>query len=129
MSHNFRCVRKQGEMLWVFTQMHDSCLVQNRLKVKVNPFTLFWGPFFQSQFFHNYTSNEAQTKLKTIISIYIHPGEYIWLFAWANIYTVIRPGEYIWLFARANIYSYSPGRIYIWLFARANIYMVIRPGE
>ena len=46
----FRCVRKQGERLWVFTQMHDSRLVQNRQKVKVNPFTLFWGPFFKVNF-------------------------------------------------------------------------------
>ena len=46
----FRCVRKQGERLWVFTQMHDSRLVQNRQKVKVNPFTLFLVAFFQSQF-------------------------------------------------------------------------------
>ena len=104
-------------------------MVQNRQKVKVNPITLFWGSFFKANFFHNYTSNEAQTKLKTIISIYIHPGEYIWLFAWANIYTVIRPGEYIWLLAQANVYMVIRPGEYIYLFARANIYLVIRPDE
>ena len=41
-------------------------MVQNRQKVKVNPFTLFSGPFFEVNFLENYTSNEAQTKLKTL---------------------------------------------------------------
>ena len=46
-------------------------MVQNRQKVKVNPFT-FWrnlvifGTFFKVDFFENYTSNEAETKLKTL---------------------------------------------------------------
>ena len=46
-------------------------MVQNRQKVKVNPFT-FWlilailGPFFKVHFLEKYTSNEAQTKIKTI---------------------------------------------------------------
>ena len=64
-------MRKQGERFWVFTQMHE-CLVQNRQKVKVNPFT-FWQnsaiseTFFKVNFYENYTSNEAQTKLKTFL--------------------------------------------------------------
>ena len=67
---------------------------------------LFFGRFFKANSLENYTSNEAQTKLKTLNS----PG---------RIYMVISPGEYNKLFARENIYGYSPGRIY----------MVIRPGE
>ena len=64
-------------------------------KVKVKTLYSFLGVFFQSQFFPKlyYTSNEAQTKLKTLTTIYI------------------RPGEYKKLFARANIYGYSPRRI------------------
>ena len=46
--------------------MHE-CFVQNRLKVKVNPFTLFWGPFFKVNFLENNTSNESQNKLKHFI--------------------------------------------------------------
>ena len=97
--------------------------------VKKLRLTLFGGPFFKVNFFQIYMSNEAQTKLKTLITIYIRPGEYIWLFAWANIKSYSPGLIYIWLFARANIYGYSPGRIYmvirsgeyIWLFALANI--------
>ena len=79
------------------------------------------------------------------IYMVICSGEYIWLFAQANIESYLP--IYIWLFARVNIYGYSLGRIYMVirsgeyicmvirrceyrkLFARANIYMVIRPGE
>ena len=42
-------------------------MVQNRQKVKVNPFTFwrnlaFFGTFFKVHFLEKYTSNEAQTK-------------------------------------------------------------------
>ena len=55
----------------VFTQMHG-CLVQNRQKVKVNPFTFrrnlaIFGTFFKVKFFEKYPSNQAQTKLKTLL--------------------------------------------------------------
>ena len=35
-------------------------------KVKVRPFTFFGRPFFKVNFLDNYTSNEAQTQLKTL---------------------------------------------------------------
>ena len=46
-------------------------MVQNRQKVKVNPFTFcrnlaIFGTFFKVYFLEKYTSNEAQTKLKTL---------------------------------------------------------------
>ena len=46
-------------------------MVQNRQKVKVNPFTFgrnlaIFGTFFKVHFLEKYTSNEAQTKLKTL---------------------------------------------------------------
>ena len=47
-------------------------MVQNRQKVKVNLFT-FWrnlaifGTFFKVHFLEKYTSNEAQTKIKTLV--------------------------------------------------------------
>ena len=47
-------------------------MVQNRQKVKVNPFT-FWrnlanfGTFFKVNFLEKYTSNEAQTKIKKLV--------------------------------------------------------------
>ena len=34
-------------------------MVQNRQKVKVNPFTFSFGPFFKVNFLEYYTSNEA----------------------------------------------------------------------
>ena len=46
-------------------------MVENRQKVKVNPFT-FWlnlaifGTLFNVHFLEKYTSNEAQTKLNTL---------------------------------------------------------------
>ena len=46
-------------------------MVENRQKVKVNPFT-FWlnlaifGTFFNVHFLEKYTSNEAQTKQNTL---------------------------------------------------------------
>ena len=46
-------------------------MVENRQKVKVNPFT-FWrnlaifGTFLKVHFLEKYTSNEAQTKLNTL---------------------------------------------------------------
>ena len=46
-------------------------MVQNRQKVKVNPFT-FWrnlaifGTLFKVHFLEKYTTNEAQTKPKTL---------------------------------------------------------------
>ena len=46
-------------------------MVQNRQKVKVNVFT-FWrnlaifGSFLKVRFLEKYTSNEAQTKIKTL---------------------------------------------------------------
>ena len=50
---------------------------QNYQKVKVNPFT-FWrnlailGTFFTVDFFENYTSNRAETKLKTLFKGELH---------------------------------------------------------
>ena len=89
----------------------------------------------------NYTSNEAESKVKTLFTAWrsifepfqkiskngpksskklrltpLHFDE-IWPFL-VYIYGYSQL-QYIWLFARANIKSYSPGRIY----------MVIRPGE
>ena len=46
-------------------------MVENRQKVKVNPFT-FWrnlaifGTFFKVHFLEKYTSNEAQAKQNTL---------------------------------------------------------------
>ena len=40
-------------------------MVQNRRKVKVNPFTFLGRSLFKVNFLDNYTSNEAQTQLKT----------------------------------------------------------------
>ena len=48
-------------------------MVQNRRKVKVNPFNFFGGPFFKVNFLENYTSNEAQTKLKTLSIFFLIP--------------------------------------------------------
>ena len=41
-------------------------MAQNRQKVKVNPFTFLGRPLFKVNFLDNYTSNEAQTKLKML---------------------------------------------------------------
>ena len=48
-------------------------MVQNRQKVKVNPFTFgrnlaIFGTFFNVHFLEKYTCNEAQTKLKTLFT-------------------------------------------------------------
>ena len=47
-------------------------MVQNRQKVKVNPSTFernlaIFRTFFKVHFLEKYTSNEAQTKLKTLL--------------------------------------------------------------
>ena len=47
-------------------------MVQNRQKVKVNPFSFsgnlaIFGSFFKDHFLEKYTSNEAQTKLKMLL--------------------------------------------------------------
>ena len=46
-------------------------MVQNREKVKVNPFTFcrnlaIFGTFFKVDFFESYTSNEAQITQRTL---------------------------------------------------------------
>ena len=46
-------------------------MVQNRRKVKVNPFTFgrnlaIFRTFFKVHFLEKYTSNEAQNKIKTL---------------------------------------------------------------
>ena len=41
-------------------------MVQNRQKVKKNKKLAIFGTFFKVDFFENYTSNEAETKLNTL---------------------------------------------------------------
>ena len=43
-------------------------MVQNRQKVKKNKKLAIFGTFFKVDFFENYTSNEAETKLKRFLS-------------------------------------------------------------
>ena len=106
-------------------------MVQNRKKVKVNPFTLFLGCLYSKSIFSRILESGYSPVI--YLNLVIRLGyTWIWLFAWdipesgyspgytwiwlfardwfvfGPKYMVIRPGEYIWLFARANIKSYSP---------------------
>ena len=94
-------------------------MVQNRQKVKVNPFN-FWpkepanSGIYPMYFLKKYTSIEAQAKIKTVFKTLQELFEGNLLFKIGRKSSKIRPvNTGIWLFARTNILYVFSQEIYV----------------